>query len=214
MKKDGREVVLSFCGDLPLKPNNRHPNFKPPLNISFLNGKPNLKRNAICVTIELVMIMSKTATLNLRIDPETKASAEKVLSQLGLSMSTAIEVYLRQIILNGEIPFYISSVPQEGTKRVLSLKEIREKAIPLAAQYGVKRLYLFGSYARGEAKPTSDIDFYIEKGSVEGLQLVSLQLDLEKALGKTVDLLTTTGMDETFREEIQPDEILLYTDKE
>ena len=129
--------------------------------------------------------MSKTATLNLRIDPETKASAEKVLSQLGLSMSTAIEVYLRQIILNGEIPFYISSVPQEGTKRVLSLKEIREKAIPLAAQYGVKRLYLFGSYARGEAKPTSDIDFYIEKGSVEGLQLVSLQLDLEKALGKT-----------------------------
>ena len=160
------------------------------------------------------MIMSKTATLNLRIDPETKASAEKVLSQLGLSMSTAIEVYLRQIILNGEIPFYISSVPQEGTKRVLSLKEIREKEIPLAAQYGVKRLYLFGSYARGEAKPPSDIDFYIEKGSVEGLQLVSLQLDLEKALGKTVDLLTTTGMDETFREEIQPDEILLYTDKE
>ena len=46
------------------------------------------------------------------------------------------------------------------------------------------------------------------------MQLVSLQLDLEKALGKTVDLLTTTGMDETFREEIQPDEILLYTDKE
>ena len=102
----------------------------------------------------------------------------------------------------------------KGIKRVLSLKEIREKAIPLAKQYGVKRLYLFGSYARGEAKPTSDIDFYIEKGSVEGLQLVSLQLDLEKALGKTVDLLTTTGMDETFREEIQPDEILLYTDKE
>ena len=138
----------------------------------------------------LVIIMSKTATLNLRIDPETKVSAEKVLSQLGLSMSTAIEVYLRQIILNGEIPFYISSTPQEGTKRVLSLKEIREKAIPLAKQYGVKRLYLFGSYARGEAKPTSDVDFYIEKGKVEGLQLVSLQLDLEKALGKPVDLLT------------------------
>ena len=84
-----------------------------------------MKCNVKCVTIVLVIIMSKTATLNLRIDPETKVSAEKVLSQLGLSMSTAIEVYLRQIILNGEIPFYISSTPQEGTKRVLSLKEIR-----------------------------------------------------------------------------------------
>ena len=169
-----------------------------------------MKYNVKCVTIVLVINMSKTATLNLRVDPETKASAEKVLSQLGLSMSTAIEVYLRQIILNGEIPFYISSTPQEGTKRVLSLKEIREKAIPLAKQYGVKRLYLFGSYARGEAKPTSDVDFYIEKGKVEGLQLVSLQLDLEKALGKPVDLLTTASMDDAFLEEVQPDEILLY----
>ena len=47
--------------------------------------------------------MSKTATLNLRIDPQTKASAETVLNQLGMSMSTAVEVYLRQIALNGEI---------------------------------------------------------------------------------------------------------------
>lgn len=146
----------------------------------------------------------------MRIDPETKAAAEAVLNQLGLSMSTAVEIYLRQIILNGEIPFYITAVPQEGTKRVLTLKEIREKAIPIARQYGVNKLYLFGSYARGEAKQESDIDFYIEKGKVEGLELAGLQLDLEDALGKTVDLLTTVGMDEKFRNEIRQDEILLY----
>lgn len=154
--------------------------------------------------------MSKTATLNLRIDPETKASAETVLNQLGLSMSTAIEVYLRQIALNGEIPFMFSIKPQEGTNRVLTLKEIRERVIPLAKEYGIGNLYLFGSYARGEAEPSSDVDFHCDPGKVSGLNFVGFQMELEKVLGKKVDLLTTKSMDETIREEARQDEILLY----
>ena len=43
--------------------------------------------------------MEKTATLNLRVNPTTKKSAEDVLSRLGIPMSTAIDMYLRQIIL-------------------------------------------------------------------------------------------------------------------
>ena len=49
--------------------------------------------------------MQKSATLNLRIDPEVKQSAESVLSQLGLSMSAAVDLFLRQISLTGSIPF-------------------------------------------------------------------------------------------------------------
>ena len=154
--------------------------------------------------------MSKTATLNLRVDPETKQSAEAVLNRLGLSMSTAIEIYLRQIVLNEEIPFLISSRPQEKSNRILTLAEIREKAIPLAKQYGVASLYLFGSYARGEAKQDSDVDFYAEPGSATGLKFISFQEDLSTALGKEVDLLTRAAMDETFFEEVRTDEILLY----
>lgn len=170
-----------------------------------------LNCNAKRVTIALVITMGKTATLNLRIDPETKTSAEAVLNRLGLSMSTAIEIYLRQIILNGEIPFYISSQPQEGTKRVLSLKEIRSKVIPLAKEYGVGDLYLFGSYARGEATQTSDVDFHVDPGEVQGLKFFGFQDELEKALGKKVDLITTSSLDEDFRKEIREDEILLYS---
>lgn len=47
----------------------------------------------------------KTATLNLRVEVDIKAQAEIVLSQLGISMSTAIEVYLRQIAYTQSIPF-------------------------------------------------------------------------------------------------------------
>lgn len=55
--------------------------------------------------------MEKTATLNLRINPEVKKNADAVLSTLGLSMTAAINIYLTQIALKGAIPFNIS-LPQ------------------------------------------------------------------------------------------------------
>ena len=51
--------------------------------------------------------MQKSATLNLRVDPEVKQSAESVLSQLGLSMLTAVSVFLCQMSLAGGIPFRV-----------------------------------------------------------------------------------------------------------
>lgn len=52
--------------------------------------------------------MQKTATLNLRVDPDAKQSAESVLAQLGMSMSTAIDMFLRQVSLTGGIPFRVA----------------------------------------------------------------------------------------------------------
>lgn len=49
--------------------------------------------------------MGKTATLNLRVNPDVKESAENILSQLGIPMATAINIYLKQISLVGGIPF-------------------------------------------------------------------------------------------------------------
>ena len=52
--------------------------------------------------------MQKSATLNLRVDPEVKRSAESTLLRLGLSMSTAVDLFLRQVALTGGIPFRIA----------------------------------------------------------------------------------------------------------
>lgn len=51
--------------------------------------------------------MEKTATLNLRVNPDVKEKAESVLEQLGIPMSTAINMYLNQISLVGGIPFSV-----------------------------------------------------------------------------------------------------------
>lgn len=52
--------------------------------------------------------MEKSATLNLRVAPQIKESAELVLNQLGIPMSTAVTMYLNQIALTGGIPFAVT----------------------------------------------------------------------------------------------------------
>lgn len=49
--------------------------------------------------------MEKTMTMNLRVNPTIKKQAEDVLKQLGIPMATAVDMYLRQIIMTGGIPF-------------------------------------------------------------------------------------------------------------
>ena len=91
-----------------------------------------------------------------------------------------------------------------------TLQEIREIVSKLAKQYGVKRIYLFGSYARGDTTDSSDIDLRIDKGNIKGLQLAGLLLDLEDSLGMQVDLIPTTSLDQQFLDSIKKDEVLLY----
>ena len=50
-----------------------------------------------------------------------------------------------------------------------TVDEIKEIVAALAAQYGADRIYLFGSYARGDANQDSDIDLRIDKGAIRGL---------------------------------------------
>ncbi len=93
---------------------------------------------------------------------------------------------------------------------VHSISDIQKIVSELARQYGAERVYLFGSYARGDMTAGSDIDLRIDKGSIRGLAFAGLLGDLEDALGTHVDLISTAGMDEDFLREVQKDEVLLY----
>ncbi len=91
-----------------------------------------------------------------------------------------------------------------------TIDEIREIVAALAARYGADRIYLFGSYARGDANKDSDIDVRIDKGAIRGLQMGGLAADLEDALGIPVDLVPTGSLDSKFLNSISDDEVLLY----
>ena len=95
-----------------------------------------------------------------------------------------------------------------------TIEEIKSIAVSLGRQYGVEKIFLFGSYARGDNDETSDIDFRIDKGNIRGLfQLCGFKNKLEDLLGKEVDVLTTQSLDSSFLNHIAKEEILLYADK-
>ncbi len=91
-----------------------------------------------------------------------------------------------------------------------TIDEIREIVATLAARYGADHIYLFGSYARGDADKDSDIELRIDKGAIRGLQMGGLAADLEDALGISVNLVPTESLDSKFLNPISYDEVLLY----
>ena len=94
---------------------------------------------------------------------------------------------------------------------IYTVDEIRKIVSPIAQKYGVAALYLFGSYARGEATAESDIDFLMDGGEIRSLyQLSAFRLDLEDALGKQIDLLTLGHNDQVFIHKIRKDEVKIY----
>ena len=70
-----------------------------------------------------------TVSLSVRLDPVLKKQAEVFLENVGMSMSTAINLYLRRIVLEQKIPFEIS-LPQLPSKTLAALQEAEELKNP------------------------------------------------------------------------------------
>ena len=100
---------------------------------------------------------------------------------------------------------------------MLSVEDIQQKIMPICSEYGIKKAYLFGSYARGEADEKSDVDIRIEKGDNNKLksliQVSGFRRRLEEVLLKKVDLITIMpkqALYDIFRKKVQQEEVLLY----
>ena len=91
------------------------------------------------------------------------------------------------------------------------IKSIQETIRPIAREYGIKRVYLFGSYAKGTATEESDVDLLIEAGrKLTLLGLSGLRQDVSELLNLSVDIVTTGALDNDFSESIKGSEVLLY----
>lgn len=75
-----------------------------------------------------------------------------------------------------------------------AIEILREKNSYLVAEYGIKRIGLFGSYAKGKQTEESDIDIVAEFEKPIGLKFVDFAEYLERILGKKTDVLTPEGI--------------------
>jgi len=68
--------------------------------------------------------------------------------------------------------------------------KLRRHKPVLHERFGVERIGLFGSYAKGKETPTSDVDIFVQFGRPIGWEFIDLKDYLEDVLGKRVDLVT------------------------
>lgn len=102
---------------------------------------------------------------------------------------------------------------------VYKIEEIAERVRPVAEKYKLSKVYLFGSYARGEATEESDVDLLVGAENVHGFEFFGMWNDLEKALEKEADLATIRALyaenpsdwlKERIRQSIERDKRLIY----
>lgn len=76
---------------------------------------------------------------------------------------------------------------------IYTMEEIQKRVAPVIRKYGIPAFYLFGSYARGDAREDSDLDFLVDTTGTELTSLLKLGMlycDLEAAFEKEIDLVT------------------------
>ncbi|MCL1811557.1 MAG: nucleotidyltransferase domain-containing protein [Methanomassiliicoccaceae archaeon] len=92
-----------------------------------------------------------------------------------------------------------------------SIEELRSIVAPIAEKYGVDKIYLFGSIARGDYSENSDYDFCIERGKIDCLFVLSgFFRDLHEAVGSEIDLVTTKSISSEFLNEIIREGVKIY----
>ncbi|MCL2148458.1 MAG: nucleotidyltransferase domain-containing protein [Methanomassiliicoccaceae archaeon] len=96
-------------------------------------------------------------------------------------------------------------------KKRHSIDDLKSIVAPVAEEYGVVRVYLFGSVARGDYNDGSDYDFYIELDTVWDLiKLSGFFLDLRQAIGHDIDLLDSISIDPDFLSVIRSEGVIVY----
>jgi predicted nucleotidyltransferase len=83
------------------------------------------------------------------------------------------------------------------------VKSKREQILALAKKHGVTRIRVFGSMARGDAGPASDVDLLVDVGPSPSAWFPGgLIADLEDLLGRRVQVITERGLDDLLRKHI------------
>ena len=94
----------------------------------------------------------------------------------------------------------------------LDINTIKKLSTPIAEEYGVKKMSLFGSFSRNDFNENSDIDIHLidYEGSWGLFKLLSFESELENALGRYVDVITTDSFYDEILENVLRDEVIIY----
>lgn len=91
------------------------------------------------------------------------------------------------------------------TAREQILHALHEQREALKRRYPIRRLALFGSWARGDAREDSDVDVLVDVDPSIGMGFIELAEELEQALGRHVDLVSRRAIRPAYWKRIEPE---------
>ena len=164
--------------------------------------------------------MKKTSNIILRVDEEVKNRFQELSERNNTTMSSVLNECMIEMVNKDNIPFKIrcrlnaEKGKKQGELTIAKIKHLLEETIDEAdLKNKIKKVYLFGSYSRGEETKNSDIDLRIEHmNDFDLIDLGELSYLFEKKTGKNVDVATQSPskMDPAFYNTIKKDEICIY----
>ena len=99
---------------------------------------------------------------------------------------------------------------QTDNTTVYTIEQLRSIIAPFVRSRDFASAYLFGSYARGEADGTSDIDVLVDKGNARALAVCGLANHIYRATGKLADVFDMSELDQgPFRDSVLRDAVVL-----
>ena len=153
------------------------------------------------------------AVLSIRMDEQTKKEFARFCEELGMSVSTAVNLFARQSLRERKIPFEIAlvSAPSQVLDRATIVSAVEKAAARFPA---ISAVTLVGSYARGEANSESDIDLrviYDPEGRFSIMNLAAFVDEIERSTGKSVDVVSARDIENSdLANAIEREGVLLY----
>ena len=93
----------------------------------------------------------------------------------------------------------------------MQVAEIKKRAEPVLRSFGIKRAAVFGSGARGEDRPDSDVDLLIAFGKPTGMiEYMRFLYEMERILQKKVDVVTEKSVNKFVRPHVERDLVTIY----
>lgn len=89
------------------------------------------------------------------------------------------------------------------------LEKLKKIIVPILKKNNIARAGIFGSFVRGDYKKESDVDILIKAKSKKFslFDLVGIEMELKKALGRNIDLLTYKGINHLLKDRILKEEV-------
>ena len=85
------------------------------------------------------------------------------------------------------------------------LNKLRQFKQQYSEEYGIERIGIFGSVARGEQTLNSDVDVLVEFGRPVGIEFIDMSYLLEKEFNRKVDVVSRRGVKDKYLKEIEKD---------